>query len=52
MEDGLRLMSSVISSGEHGHILCMDIVRYHRNRILQAAKHEIKSVKGFSEGKN
>lgn len=45
MENAVRVMGSMASPEAHGHILCSDLMFYHRNRSPCATKEEVNNVK-------
>lgn len=52
MERAVKLSGSVLAFGAHGHVLCLDLMFYHRKGGLRAAKETVEIVKEDLEGGN
>lgn len=49
VENAVKLMSNVLASGVHGHLFCSELMFYHWNESLRAAKEKIREVKEHLE---
>lgn len=51
VKNALRLLGKDRAPGAHGHIMCLNLVSYHYEAGLRAARKKVKNVKGEMKGR-